>query len=167
MPRRKLIPYEPKLCPACIKLIFLSDNRSLFELDGTMYTFHSDCLNPYLGRFGRGGKVREIIRDFLAEGYTARIPLETIDLPPPKDHVKTFEPKGEKKQDDLTNIMETLALYDKPLTRKEIWVTSKVPYSTVCWRIWEHLRGNDAGKEELFKISEDKGFRGVELIELI
>lgn len=164
-------PWLPKRCPGCLNPVKGTDSRSSWILEDFRYWFHSHCFDRLHGSHGRTSwKVKEAIVNFVSAGYKAEIapPEPQPRIKSPKAHVQSFEHSEGQKGSDLDSIVELLVFVKRPMSRKEIAIEAQVPYTTVCWRVWEHLDNNPRGvSTAMFELAEQRGPRGIELIQLV
>lgn len=110
-----------------------------------------------------GFRIEQALRQFDRKGFEPTVEFNGVTSGI-KEHIAAFEPPEEKKLAYLDIIEMFLAHYKRPMSRKEIAYETGVPYTTVCWRVWDHLEGT---KDPIFFIAKERGHRGVELVGLI
>lgn len=162
------IPKNPKIetiriCAVCYEPLKRFDKAANYQNGSRTYFFHPNCFNTLLDERKAPNfmKMSVIVSKFIEKGFEPVVKLEHH----PKAHVTGFEPPQHKKLSDIEMIEEVLRFYNQPLSRKMIAIETGVPYTTVCWRIWENL--DSQTEEPLFFIAKDRGPQGVELVGLI
>lgn len=158
-----------KICaaPGCTKEMDPQELAASYATEDQTFYFHPKCFNEMLDKDGKiiSWQIMTAIREFKRKGFEPLIEWH----PGMKEHISSFEPPEEKKAAYLECLVLCLAHYKRPLSRKQLAYETGVPYTTVCWRVWDHLpeQAKEKGKDPIFFIHAERGPRGVEMVGLI
>lgn len=146
-------------CDKCYQEIVDRKNRTAYYFKGIIFWFHKDCWSQL------PGASLQLFCEKILDKKRKSLDQWKERKKIPRGTSLEARPSLDSSEYQLNDVITALKFNHNGLARREISEQTGIPYSSVCYRVWDHLnQGQEIFIESGSKVIEGRNYKLVKLI---